>query len=126
MIGTEGARANGPKQRNTFMIEKGSFTVFCCHVTDTILSLQGEFYTWSAAKEQKKHSRIACEDCGLPHVVGIANETLFPLAFEPESIDAPDCSGRKHGCSLTTMIVCDHNKKIHYCLAGLTMVRFHP
>jgi len=40
------------------------------------------------------------------------------LAFEPESIDAPDCSGRKHGYSLTTMIVCDHNKKIRYHLAG--------
>jgi len=118
MLGTEGAGANGPNQRTTFMIGKGTSTVFCRRVTEAILSLREEFYNWLNAEERKKLARIAYEDCGLPHVVGIADGTLFPLAFEPESIDAPDYSGRKYGYSLTTMIVCDYNKKIRYYLAG--------
>jgi len=40
------------------------------------------------------------------------------LAFEPDSEDAPDYSGRKNGYSLTELIICDLNKKIRYCLAG--------
>ena len=54
----------------------------------------------------------------MPHVVGIVDGTLFPLVFQPELIDAPDYSGRKYDCSLTTIIVCDYNKKIRYYLAG--------
>jgi len=80
--------------------------------------MREEFCNWPDAKERNKLARIAYEDCGLPHVVGIADGTLFPLAFEPESINAPDYSGRKYGYSLTTMIVCDCNKKIRYHLAG--------
>jgi len=118
MLGMEGAGANGPNQRNTFMIDKGTSTVFSRRVTEAILSMREEFCNWPDAEERKKLARIAFEDCGLPHVVGIANGTLFPLAFEPESIDAPDHSGRDDGYSLTTMIVCDYNKKIRYYLAG--------
>jgi len=43
MRGTEGAGANGPNQWNTFMMGKGTFTVFCRHVTEAVLSLREEF-----------------------------------------------------------------------------------
>jgi DDE superfamily endonuclease len=49
---------------------------------------------------------------------GISDGTLFPLAFEPQREDAPDYSGRKYGYSLTTMIICDHKKRIIQYLAG--------
>jgi len=51
-------------------------------------------------------------------VVGIADGTLFPLAFEPETEDAPDCKGRKHTCTLTVMIICDCDRKIRYYHSG--------
>jgi len=86
--------------------------VFCHCVTEAIHSLREEFCTWPDAEERKKLARIAFEDCDLPHVVRIAAGTLFPLAFEP------DHSGKKYGYSLTTMIVCDYNRKIRYHLAG--------
>ena len=44
MLGTEGSGANGPNQRNTFMIGKGTSVVFCRRVTEAILSLRDEFY----------------------------------------------------------------------------------
>jgi len=61
---------------------------------------------------------LTFKEFGFPHCVGIADGTLFPLAFEPDSQDAPDCSGRKCGYSLTVMIICDLNKKIRYYLAN--------
>jgi DDE superfamily endonuclease len=53
-----------------------------------------------------------------PHCVGIADGTLFPLAFEPQTEDAPDYSGRKYGYSLSTMIICDHTRRVRHYLAG--------
>jgi len=57
----------------------------------------------------KKLSRKVKKKTGFPNVVGIADGTLFPLAFEPETEDAPDHKGRKHTCTLTVMIVCDYD-----------------
>jgi hypothetical protein len=44
--------------------------------------------------------------------------TLFPLAFRPQSKDAPDYSGRKHAYSLSALIVCDDQRRIRYINAG--------
>jgi DDE superfamily endonuclease len=40
------------------------------------------------------------------------------LAFEPETEDAPDYSGRKFGYSITALIYCDHKRRIRHYLAG--------
>jgi DDE superfamily endonuclease len=50
--------------------------------------------------------------------VGIADGTLFPLAAEPQTEDAPDYSGKKYGYSITTMVICDHRRLIRYYLTG--------
>ena len=117
-IGTEGSGANGLNNRHTFLIGKGTTNVFCRRVTEAIMSMHEECVFWPCAAEHVKLARICFEDSGFPHCVGIANGTLFPLAFEPESVDAPDYSGRKFPYSLTMMIVCDYNRKICYYLSG--------
>jgi DDE superfamily endonuclease len=43
---------------------------------------------------------------------------LTPLAFEPETEDAPDYSGRKFGYSISTVIFCNHKQRIQHYLAG--------
>jgi hypothetical protein len=50
--------------------------------------------------------------------VGLVDGTLFPLAFAPQTEDAPDYNGRKYGYSLTALIVCDDQHLIRYYLAG--------
>ena len=117
-IGTEGDGANGPNQCNTFGIGKGLSDVFHRCVTTAILSLRDVHYTWPDADERRELAKLGEIQCDFPNCVGIADGTLFPLAFEPEVTDAPDYSGRKHGFSITTMIICDYNKKIRYYLAG--------
>jgi len=87
-------------------------------VTTAILSLRDVYCTWSDADERRELAKLGEIESDFPNCVGIADGTLFPLAFEPESLDAPDYSGRKYGFSITTMIICDYNKKICYYLAG--------
>jgi len=48
----------------------------------------------------------------------LTDGTLFPLAFEPETDDAPDYKGRKHTYTLTVMIICDCDQKIRYHHSG--------
>ena len=117
-VGTEGSGANGPNQRNTFEIGKGTSGVFCRRVIKAICSLRDRYLFWPNEQERKVLERLTYEEFGFPHCVGIADGTLFPLSFEPDSEDAPDYSGRKYGYSLTVMIICDLNKKIRYYLAG--------
>jgi len=117
-VGTEGSGVNSPNQRNIFEIGKGTSGVFCRRVIKAICSLRHRFLFWPDEQERKVLARLTYEEFGLPHCVGIADGTLFPLAFEPDSEDAPDCSGRKYVYSLMVMIICDVNKKICYYLAG--------
>lgn len=54
------------------------------------------------------------EACGLPNCVGIIDGTLFPLAFRPQTEDAPDYKGRKYSYSISGIIVCDDRRYIRY------------
>ena len=87
-------------------------------MTTSILALRDVYYTWPDAEERRELAKLGEIESDFPNCVGIADRTLFLLAFEPEASDAPDYSGRKYGFSITTMIICDYNKKIRYCLAG--------
>ena len=44
--------------------------------------------------------------------IGIANGTLFPLTYEPQSEDAPDYHGCKFAYLMTSLIVNDDIKRI--------------
>jgi DDE superfamily endonuclease len=117
-IGTEGSGASNANQRQTFVIGYGTSPKFCRRVTIAILSLRDKYIRWPDKEECKRLGKECNIKYGFPHCVGVADGTLFPLAFEPQTEDAPDYSGRKYGYSLTTMIICDHNKKIRHYLAG--------
>jgi hypothetical protein len=74
---------------------------------------------WPDKEEQRKISRCFQADFQLPNLVGVANGTLFPLAFRPMRADASDFHRRKHLYSLSTLlIVNDDQKRIRYFNAG--------
>jgi len=107
-IGTEGSGTASKNQRNMFGIGEGSLDVYRDCVMKAILKLKPIYYGWPNKEEQKK----------FPNVVEIADRTLLPLAFEPQTEDAPDHKGRKHLCTLTVMIVCDYDHRICCYHAG--------
>jgi DDE superfamily endonuclease len=116
-IGTEGSGASNANQRNTFGIGYGTATAYRERVTTVIRSLSKEYIRWPDPEERKKISMEMLKQYGFPHCVMIADGTPTPLAFEPETEDAPDYSGRKYGYSLTAMIFSDHKRRIRHYLA---------
>ena len=58
------------------------------------------------------------ENFGWPNCVGVADGTLLPLAFQPETENYPDFHGRKYRYSLSVLIVNDDKRRIRYFLAG--------
>jgi hypothetical protein len=117
-VGTEGSGASNANQRHTFSIGYGTAEKYRRRVTRAILSLRDKYYYWPDEDERKQISLAIHEEYKFPHCVGIADGTLFPLAFEPRRTDAPDYSGRKYGYSLSTLIICDHKRRIRHYLAG--------
>eukprot|EP00980_Cylindrotheca_fusiformis_P014079 scaffold3682_cov70-Cylindrotheca_fusiformis.AAC.1 len=118
-VGTEGSGSSNANQRSTFKIGYGTASVYRQRVTIALRSLSGTYVRWPSEDERLSIARsILLEKYHFPHCVGIADGTLFPLAFEPETEDAPDYSGRKYGYSLSTMIICDHKRRITHYLAG--------
>lgn len=116
--GTEGSGSSNANQQNTFKIGYGTADVFRSRVTIALQSLSNTYYFWPDATERLKIGKEILKEYGFPHCVGVADGTLFPLAFEPETKDAPDYSGRKYGYSLSTMIICDNKRRIRHYLAG--------
>ena len=80
--------------------------------------MSDEYIQWPDEEERSVIAREIQQKYNFPHCVAIADGTLFPLAFEPHTLDAPDYSGRKYGYSLSTLIVCDHKRRIRHYLAG--------
>lgn len=117
-LGTEGSGANNAGQRNMFAISQGVAQIYRERVTCAILALSDRYLYWPDADERSKIAYEINVLYNFPHCVAIADGTLFPLAFEPETIDAPDYSGRKYGYSLSTLIICDHKRRICHFLAG--------
>jgi hypothetical protein len=108
-VGTEGAGGSSPNQRSMFGIGQGTADLYRDRVMRAIMTLKSTYYGWPDEEERKKLSKKVKKKTGFPGVVGIADGTLFPLAFEPQTDDAPDYKGRKHIYTLTVMIVCDYD-----------------
>jgi DDE superfamily endonuclease len=82
------------------------------------MSYSKQFIHWPDEEERKTIAYEMLKKYGFPHSVTIADGSLFPLAFKPETQDAPDYSGRKYRYSLSTMIFSDHKRKIRHYVAG--------
>lgn len=117
-IGTEGDGASNSGQRNTFCIGYGTATTYQSRVVEALLSLRDEFISWPDADERLGIAKAFHEMADFPRCVGIVDGTLFPLAFAPQTKDAPDYSGRKFQYSLSVLIFNDHKRKIRHYLAG--------
>ncbi len=117
-VGTEGNGASNSNQRSTFAIGYGTAALHHKRVTKALPSLSSEYVRWPDAKERVEIAREIQRLYNFPHCVSIADGTLFSLAFEPQTADLPDYSGRKYGYFLSTMIVCDHKRRIRHYLAG--------
>ena len=119
-LGTSGSGANNPRLRNMFGIGRGTSESYKRRCITAIRSLKNEIVTWPDDREKKAISnRIYKSSCGAwMNCIGVADGTLIPLTFAPQSTDAPDYHGRKYPYSLSVMIVNDDMKRIRMYHAG--------
>lgn len=113
-IGKAGSGASYPQCRQTFGIGRGTCKFFIDRVCKAIHSLRERVISWPNRQEQLQIARRFRDKYDFINVIAVADGTLFPLTYAPESKDAPDYHGRKHQYSLTTMIVNDDRKRIRY------------
>ena len=117
-IGTEGSGSSNPDLQNMFRTGRGSNDLYKSRVMRAIQSLASEYYRWPDEVERQTISRRIQQDYNLPNCIGFVDGTLNPLSTKPQCADASDYYGRKHGYSLSTIIVCDDTRRIRYYLAG--------
>jgi hypothetical protein len=117
-IGVSGSGASFPRCRQVFGIGRGTCNDYRKRVVAALRSLSERVVRWPDDRERKTIAKRFMKQYDFINCIAVADGTLFPLTYEPESTDAPDYHGRKHQYSLTTMIVCDDQKKIRYYLAG--------
>ena len=117
-IGTEGSGASASDLRHIFKIGRGTAELFCGRCRKAIGSLRNQAVKWPDEQERETIAKRMKDMFNFPNCVGIADGTLFPLATEPQTEDAPDYSGRKYAFSITTMVICDDQRMIRYYLSG--------
>jgi hypothetical protein len=117
-IGTSGSGASNPRLRNAFGIGRGTSELYKRRVVKAIRSLRGGIIFWPDEAERKAIATRIRIKFEWYFCIAVADGTLFPLTYEPQSDDAPDYHGRKFAYSISTMIVNDDQKKIRYYLSG--------
>jgi hypothetical protein len=118
-LGTTGSGASNARLRGFFGVGGGTIELFRNRCVTAIRSLRQHAITWPDEVERRIIARRIRKEYDWPNTVGIADGTLFPLTYEPQSEDAPDYSGRKFKYSLTVMIVNDDNRRVRYYYAGM-------
>ena len=116
---TEGDGMSNQHGRTNFYVAYGTVDNFKDRVVTAILDvLYKDNYYWPDEAERRQIAGRFQLKHGIPNCVGVADGTMFPLAFKPQRSDYQDFHGRKHLYSLTTLIVNDDMKRVRYYLAG--------
>jgi len=117
-FGSEGNAQSNPFLKDVFATGRGTNGDYIKRVALALQSLKDEVVTWPNNQERREISKRLEEPTGLPNCIAIMDGSLFPIAFEPETEDAPDYKGRKHTYSTTCLVVCDDKMIVRYYKAG--------
>ena len=119
-LGTSGSGANNPRVRNVFGIGRGTAELYKRRCVTALRSLKDATIYWPDDGEKREIARriFQSSDGDWINCIGVADGTLVPLTFAPQSEDAPDYHGGKHPYSMSVMIVNDDKKRVRMFHAG--------
>jgi len=117
-LGVEGSGASNESLRAVCDHGGGTSEKFRERVLAAIRSLRETVITWPDEAERKIVADRMNEEFGWPNCVGTMDGTLFPLAFAPQTEDAPDHQGRKGGHTVASLIICDDQRRVRHHLCG--------
>lgn len=89
-IGREGSGANNPTLRNVFGIGRGTAEKWKKRCIAAIRSLREKAISWPDKEERLQIAKNFFVKYDFMNCIGVADGTLFPLTYAPESDDAPD------------------------------------
>jgi hypothetical protein len=117
-LGTSGSGASNPRMRAMFGSGRGTYDIYKSRCIKAIRSLREQVIFWPDQEERMEIAKRIFLAYDFVNCIGVADGTLSPLTYEPQSEDAPDYHGRKFAYSLSIMIVNDDKKKIRHYFAG--------
>ena len=117
-LGTSGSGASNPRLRNAFGIGRGTAQLYRDRACVAVRSLHNLAMMWPDHEERVDLAKSIQYEYNLPNCIGMADGTLLPLTYEPQSEDAGDYHGRKGGYTLSVLIINDHNRRVMYYLSG--------
>ena len=117
-IGCSGSGASNPNLRNMFGIGRGTADLYKRRCVTAILSLRERVIKWPDVDERKEIALRINLKYDFLNCIAVADGTLFPLQYAPQTVDAPDYHGRKFAYSLSVMIINNDNCKIRAYMAG--------
>ena len=96
-FGGEGSGSSLPGLCDVFGTGWGTNSVFIHRVATALHKLRDAHVRWPNTNERAAIADRIQDICELPNCVSAIDGTLFPLAFSPQTVDAPDYKGKKHG-----------------------------
>ena len=117
-VGTSGSGSSNPRLRSMFGIGRGTAELYKRRCVKAIRSLRPDAISWPDETEREEIAKRVMAEYGWLQCIAVADGTLFPLTYAPQSKDAPDYHGRKHMYSLSVMIVNDDQRKIRAYMSG--------
>ena len=115
---TEGSGGSNRRGRTTFDLSPGSLANYRDRCVIAINDALWDQVSWPDEEERTVIAGRIKRDFKLPNCVGIADGTLIPLAFKPETDDAADYFSRKRTYALTMLVVNDDQRRIRYINVG--------
>jgi hypothetical protein len=89
----EGTGSSNPNLCNVFGIGCGTTGNYHNRALKAIHRLKSKVVTWPDEDECKIIAKRIFKEFGWPNCIGLIDGTLFPLAFELQTEDAPDYKG---------------------------------
>jgi hypothetical protein len=116
-IGCKGKAGSNYNIRNMFKIGRGTANLYCKHVLDAVMYLSAKFIKWPDASERGETGQRLGEK-HFPLCVGIVDGTILELMVKPRRHDACDFWCQKKCHALSTLIICDDQKKYYIITEG--------
>ena len=109
---TEGAGKSNRRGRSTYDVGSGTVGNSRDRCVNAIVDLLGDQIAWPDQEERVEIANRIERKFKFPNCIGIADGTLLPLAFRPETEDFADYFCRKRHYAITSITVWD----FHNCL----------
>ncbi|KAE9305281.1 hypothetical protein PR003_g21538 [Phytophthora rubi] len=116
-LGSFGNDSTWSKQAQFLGLGKGTIGDYFRRASASVLALEGSTLVWPDQVERKQISRRIYRKYGFVNCIGMADGTLFPLEFKPETKGEAYYS-RKGYYAVNALVMCDDVARVRQIVVG--------